>query len=552
MGSFLLSPKILAIRADADTRMGTGHLMRCLALAQTWQADGGQVMFLSNCKNDAMHRRITDTGMEFVPIAQPHPAPPDLQTTLEFLRNCRTQQSAIGNPPSPSKIRSFGVQVKNLKSLTDAGQTKIGNRKSTIENKLWLVLDGYHFDFVYQQAIQSAGFSLLVIDDMAHLPAYHADIILNQNLGAEKLKYNCNPEARLLLGPRYALLRQEFLAWRGQRREITDVARKVLVTMGGGDLDNVTLKVIHALEQVKVDGLEAVVVVGGSNPHFQKLESAVHSLRIPIRLVRNVANMPELMAWADVAVTAGGSTCWELAFMGLPALILILADNQTPIAVELERQGVALNLGWHTLLKSGDIAYQLHSMIMSSGKREIMSKCGRQLVDGSGTMRVVRRLYGCDLELRPVRAEDCRLIWEWANDPVARALSFSTEKIPWKQHVAWFESKRTDPSTRFYMAINKNDVLAGQIRYQINGQAAVVSVSLAPEQRGRGYGAEIIRMGTRELWANTKIDIIHAYIKQDNIASIRAFAKAGFISTGMAEVHGCPVLHYTLRKDARP
>jgi len=322
----------------------------------------------------------------------------------------------------------------------------------------------------------------------------------------------------------------------------------VLVTMGGGDPDNVTLKVMQALQGINIPDLEVKVVVGPSNAHIQELQSAIQNLKSKINIIHDPPNMPELMAWADVAVTAGGSTCWELAFMGLPALILILADNQTPIAVELERQGMALNLEWHNVLESGDIACQLRSVIMSSEKRETMSKCGRQLVDGSGTMRVIRQLRGCELALRPVRAEDCRLIWEWANDPVARALSFSTEKIPWEQHVAWFESKRTDPSIRFYIAVDKNDVPAGQIRYQINGQAAVVSVSLAPEQRGRGYGVEIIQMGTRELWVTTKANIIHAYIKQDNIASIRAFAKAGFISAGMAEVHGCPALHYVLRK----
>ena len=506
----------LVLRADASARIGIGHIMRCFALAQAWQLEGGQVVFLSHCEIDALRQRITGAGMEFIPIAYPYPDPRNLQNTLDILRT-----------------RSAEARE---------------NQQSKIENPTWLVLDGYHFDPAYQQAVRTVGHHLLAIDDMAHLPAYHADILLNQNLGAERLKYNCDSDTTLLLGSRYALLRQEFLAWRGWQREIPKVARKVLVTMGGGDPDNVTQKVIEALPQVEIEGLEAAVVVGGSNPHFQKLESAVKNLEVPVRLVQNIANMSELMAWADVAVTAGGSTCWELVFMGLPALILILADNQTPIAGELERRGIAFNLGRHTLLDSRDLAHQLRSVIMSSEKRGSMSYCGRQLVDGGGAMRVIRCLHGCELVLRPVRVEDRRLIWKWANDPVARALSFSTEKIPWEKHVAWFESKRTDPSIHFYIAVDKNDVPAGQIRYQINGQAAVVSVSLAPEQRGRGYGAEIIRMGTRELWVTTKTNIIHAYIKQDNIASIRAFVKAGFISAGMAEVHGFPALHYVLRK----
>jgi UDP-2,4-diacetamido-2,4,6-trideoxy-beta-L-altropyranose hydrolase len=516
MGSVTLSTGTLVIRADASARIGAGHMMRCLALAQAWQLEGGQVVFLSHCESDALRQRITDGGMEFVAVAYPYPDPRDLQTTLDILRT-----------------RSAGAR-ENLKPETG--------------NPMWFVLDGYHFDPVYQQAVRTAGCRLLVIDDMAHLPAYHADILLNQNLGAEKLKYNCDSDTTLLLGSRYALLRQEFLAWRGWQRDNTDVAQKVLVTMGGGDPDNVTLKVIHALERVGVDGLEAVVVVGGRNPHFQRLESAVHDLKVPVRLVQNVANMPELMAWADVAVTAGGSTCWELAFMGLPSVVLILAENQRSIAEILDADGFAINLGWYTLLESSDIAHQLRSIIISSEIRGNLSNCARQLVDGGGPMRVIRQLHDDELALRPVQSKDCRLLWEWANDPVARAQSFSTEKILWGKHVVWFESKRTDVSIHFYIAVDKNDVPAGQIRYQIDGQEALVSVSLAPEQRGRGYGAEIIRLGTRKLWATTKTNIIHAYIKQDNTASVRAFAKAGFISAGMTEVHGCPALHYVLRK----
>ena len=273
--------KNLIIRADATYRIGTGHVMRCIALGQAWQDSGGKVVFISHCESDALWKRIAAVGIEFISLDKPHPDHFDSKFTIDTLR---TQNSEL---------------------------------------KPWVVVDGYHFDPAYQKAVRSAGFHLLVIDDMAHWPEYHADIILNQNLGAEKLKYNCGPDTTLLLGPRYALLRQEFMAWHDWQREIPEVAHKVLVTMGGGDPDNVTQKVIEALSQVEIEGLEAVVVVGGSNPYFQELESAVHGVKVPVRLVRNAANMPELMAWADVAVTAGGSTCWELAFMGLPALILI-------------------------------------------------------------------------------------------------------------------------------------------------------------------------------------------------------------------------------------
>src|SRR5262249_6429779 len=161
-------------------------------------------------------QRIVSAGLGFVEIEQPHPNCLDLATTLATLA-----QFATSSPTTP-----------------------------------WLVLDGYHFDAAYQQTIRAAGYRLLVIDDMAHLPQYHAAGLLNQKMHATTLHYHCNPEAALLLGPRYALLRPEFRPWYGWQRSTPEVARKVLVTMGGSDPDNVTLQVVRALQQVGIDGLD--------------------------------------------------------------------------------------------------------------------------------------------------------------------------------------------------------------------------------------------------------------------------------------------------------
>jgi spore coat polysaccharide biosynthesis predicted glycosyltransferase SpsG len=166
----------------------------------------------------------------------------------------------------------------------------------------------------------------------------------------------------------------------------------VLVTLGGGDPDNQTLKVVQALQRVDVDELEAVVVVGASNPHFRELQSAVRNSRFAIRLVRNVSNMPELMAWADVAVLAGGSTCWEMAFMGLPTVVLVLAENQQGIAAGLDEAGVVLNLGSYTEVSIAQVANTLVGLLEDQGLRRQMSQRGKELVDGLGSERAVKFL----------------------------------------------------------------------------------------------------------------------------------------------------------------
>ena len=339
----------LLIRADASAQIGSGHLMRCLALGQAWRAYGGTVTFLSQCESDALRRWVESAGLNFVPLERSYPHPHDLQATLLTL-----EELVIP----------------------------------------WLVLDGYHFDTVYQRAIRRAGHRLLAIDDTAHLPRYHADLVLNQNINAEQLRYRCDPDTQLLLGTRYTLLRSEFLAWRDWHREAPHTARRILVTLGGSDPENVTLKVIRALQELDIPRPEARIVVGPSNPHLQLLRQAVERSTCDLQILTAVKDMPELMAWADVAVSAGGSTCWELAFMGLPNIVLMLAANQEGVAAGLEANGVILNVGWHASVNVADLAKDLNALLRDAARRREMSKRGRQLVDGYGAARVTAIITG--------------------------------------------------------------------------------------------------------------------------------------------------------------
>lgn len=473
----------LIIRADADTQIGSGHLMRCLALAQAWQDRGGQVTFITACDSEELWTRLKREGFGLVPVDRPHPDPSDWETTSKVLKE---QPSA------------------------------------------WVVLDGYHFDPSYHLKIKDAGHPLLVIDDTAHLDRYHADIILNQNLHAQQLTYPCEPHTQLLLGTKYVLLRREFLAWQDWQREIPQVARKVLVTMGGGDPDNVTLKVIQALDELDVDGLEAAVVVGPSNPHLRGLETAARASRHSVRLVRNAVNMPELMAWADLAVSAAGSTCWELVFMGVPTLLVWVAANQRRVADSLAGAGAAIGLGPATELVMDELARKLMRFVGDPRERALVVRRGHALVDGGGATRAANALRGIRIELRPAQEEDVRLVWEWANDPATRTASFCTEPIAWDAHVAWFRSRLEDPNCLLFMALNSEGEPIGIIRFEIHGEEAEVSVNIAPESRNLGWGRQLLRSACTELFRRTEVHRVVGLVKKDNPRSQRAFIAAGF------------------------
>ena len=162
--------------------------------------------------------------------------------------------------------------------------------------------------------------------------------------------------------------------------------------LGGGDADNVTLKVIQALRLVDVGELEVIVVSGASNPHHPELQSAVRDIPFSLRLVSNVTEMPELMAWADVAVAGGGIMSWERLFMGLPSLIIVLAENQAPIAEHLNTAGVAINLGQYVTLSSSGLVQVLKQLLLTVEMREEMGRRGQELVNGEGAVLVIATL----------------------------------------------------------------------------------------------------------------------------------------------------------------
>jgi UDP-2,4-diacetamido-2,4,6-trideoxy-beta-L-altropyranose hydrolase len=198
----------------------------------------------------------------------------------------------------------------------------------------WVVLDGYHFNATYQRQVRQAGHELLVVDDYAHLPNYDSDILLNQNIGANDLAYNLPPYTRTLFGLPFVMLRRDFYHAREPRKPVREKARRVLVTLGGGDEHNVTRIVLDALASLGEIPLIVDVVVGAVYTHQAALECQLASLPHEVHLHINTNDMVGLMQLADVAISGAGSTCWELATIGVPTCTVTLAENQQAIAGE--------------------------------------------------------------------------------------------------------------------------------------------------------------------------------------------------------------------------
>src|SRR5271166_5542094 len=280
----------LVVRADAGLKMGTGHVMRCLALAQGWRHEGGEVIFA---------------------VAESTPALDDL-------------------------LRSKEIEITRIEGVPGSAE----DARNTLEiargrGADWFVVDGYHFDAHYQKQLQNFR-PVLTVDDNGLLDHYATELILNQNAHAGAQMYShVSPNTKLLLGPRFALLRDEFLAYRDWAREIPERGSRLLLTMGGSDPRNFTPRILPLLAELPDDDLRIRVVVGGSAENANAVDAIAAKFAGRVEVLRDVRNMADLMAWADVAISGAGTTCWEMCSLGLPAILVEAAENQRFIAEQL-------------------------------------------------------------------------------------------------------------------------------------------------------------------------------------------------------------------------
>jgi len=491
-------------RTDASPEIGSGHVMRCLALAQAWRDLGRGAVFAAAGDLGTFGLRVAKEGLETRRISAIAGSGEDAEQTAAFARDM-----AAG----------------------------------------WVVLDGYHFTSDFAQALRKRGLQILALDDYGHSDHRHANIVLNQNIQASSELYSsCVAPTRLLLGTRYALLRREFWPWRGMSRKVSADARRVLVTFGGSDPLNVTGKVMQALRQVsRVFDLAVKVVIGGANSHASELAALARTMPGKIEVVIDTDNMPSLMDWADVAITAGASTSWELLLLGIPQILLPFAENQMPVAEGQAEQGVAINLGPSSVVTEEQIVKTLGMLVRDPDRRAAMAAKGRSMVDGWGGTRVATAMAEASLCLRPACAEDARLLWDWANEPAVRAASFSTANISWETHVAWLSAKLSNPDCLLLLAAEGDGEPIAQIRFDFSAEIVEIAVSIDSAARGRGWGAAVIGAGVNYVrHYRAGVTQFHAYVKPENQPSLSAFARAGFSRVGDVVRDGTPAIHFTL------
>jgi UDP-2,4-diacetamido-2,4,6-trideoxy-beta-L-altropyranose hydrolase len=337
----------VVFRVDASLEMGTGHVMRCLTLANELKQQNHEIVFIC--------RELT--GNLILLIKYP-----------------------VLVLPKNDNFQSDGLYLNWL------GATQEQDAEQTIKvipkNTDLLIVDSYALDEIWHKKLIPYTKKIMVIDDLADRQ-FDCDVLLNQNLGIQKENYknkvpnNCE----LLLGCDYALLRLEFAELREkalEKRGKAKTIKNILISMGGSDVNNITYDILQNID----NSFNIVVVLGKKSPHNKMLEN--YAINKNIEVVIDANNMAELILDADLSIGAGGSTSWERCCLGLPTLLYIAADNQRLIAENLEKMGsvkIVKNLG-----------KDLQVIVNNSSLWKSMSKNASTICDGLGANKVAKYL----------------------------------------------------------------------------------------------------------------------------------------------------------------
>lgn len=359
----------VGFRCDASIDIGSGHVMRCLTLANELKFLGANCVFFCREYEGNLFDLIAESGHSVVPL----PAP---ASSLARWPGSRGDQSSEAD---------WGDDA--LQSIANTSRNVLGGLFD------WVVLDNYGIDWRWEEKLRDVAKNIFVIDDLADRNHY-CDLLLDQNIGRSPADYNSKiPDGtKILVGTEYALLRPQFAQFRSASlaRRSTPRIQKILVTMGGMDKENITSHVLTAIERSALsDDVEVTVVLGRRAPWLTEISDRAAKLRLETSVRVAVQDMAKLMTESDLMIGAGGSTTWERCTLGLPAITVVVAENQQEVACKMSELGGTL------LVSSGeDIDGQLSRALNSISLKVLsqLSLTSRRLCDGQGAARVVREM----------------------------------------------------------------------------------------------------------------------------------------------------------------
>jgi len=488
----------IAIRVDSSEKIGTGHFMRCLALATVLQQRGAQTCFLSR----HMPAHFLDL------LAQQGHAVLLLDSDADCLSTSDLAHAAWLES-SQEKDAQESLDVLSRQSWD------------------WLIVDHYALDIRWERVLRQTAQKILVLDDLGDR-RHDCDVLVDQNFYLDmpgRYVGKVPTQCQLLLGPRFALLRDEFRELHQKARSRQGSVERILVFLGGVDAENYTDFVLRALPEVGVEDIQIDVVLGAQHPFRESIQNKCRLSGYSCHV--QTSRMAELMAAADLAIGAGGTATWERCCLGVPSIAISTADNQRSQLADLARVG---------LVYSPDVKFYDPSMfarhlkaLMENGplRHAISSNCIK-FIDGQGALRVAARIGCVAVEMRKACPDDSEAVYEWRNHPAIRAVSRSTEPIAREDHVRWFASAIEDPSRQLLIGQLDGEPI-GVVRFDILNDQAEVSLYLVPDAKSACRGSDLLK--SAENWFTEsfpEVKKLRAYVREGNERSKGLFTAAGY------------------------
>lgn len=464
--------KQVFFRCDASPNIGAGHVMRCITLAKAMKEQGWDCHFL--------------TGSE-------------TETTVPAL------------------------QKNNFSIHSDVFEPE----KADV-----LIVDSYKLNAEYETRARQWAKHVVVIDDLADRE-HNCDLLIDQTFNRSSDDYkNLTPvTAKILTGSQYAILRSEFSALRDDvAKRRTGEIERVLVTFGATNIGHNLEKTILALTNLKTKFLTIDLLIGGHANEDTNLQILIEDLKErsrEVRIYNHVEDMAKLMCDADLAIGAGGTTSWERCCLGLPTLMMEIAENQTTLAKNLASSGAIINLGWHEEVTSQDIETKIDTMLEDTIAVRKMSERAAQICDGQGTQKIIDAIHNLikfsRVTLRKAKHDDADILLEWRNDKLTRKASVNMEIIKREDHDKWFEQTLSNNLRELYIAEISGQPIGTTRLDKIDKQNFEISWTVAPKYRGQGVG-KIIVQKTIEMKPDA---VFLAQVKKANIASLSIAKSSG-------------------------
>lgn len=470
----------VVFRVDASIRMGCGHIMRCLVLAEALRMRRINTYFI--CRMHTGHMIDTLTSLSIPVTVLPAP--------VALVDDTENYSAWLG-----------------VTQTVDATETIAALNG---EQPDWLIVDHYGLDVQWEKTLRPHVGKLLVIDDLVNR-LHDCDVLLDQNYstGDENRYAKLVPSGcRCLLGPRYALLRPEYSAYRKTLPARNGQVRRILVSMGGSDPANATGMVLKALSCPELQEVQVDVVVGANNPHRKTLEQQALQ-RLHTTLYDHQPHLADLMVLADISIGAGGTTTWERLCLGLPSLVVSIGENQIPACKALMESRLINYLGHISSLKCEQIRDSLLAMMSDPCNLVNLSLEGQSLVDGLGTLRLVEHINPTAIEqlwMRPAQQEDMGINFSLLNEKDGHLQSPDGKGILRKTRQGRLFDNPIDYCSRLFFLM-AGILPVGQIHFAIENNEACIDYSLDFLVYDRHWDGILIRMGIHMLHESIPVNI---------------------------------------------